>query len=174
MWELDHKEGWETKNWCFWTVLLEKTLQSPLDSMELKPVNPKGNQSWVFIGRTNAEAPILWPPYVKSWLIRKDPDAGKDWGQEEKGTTEDEMIVWHHQLNGHEFEQTLGDKGQGSLTCCSSWGLKESDWRTTTNHLLHQSFTTNNSTITRTKQILLLEYGQCIYVNPEAMPLAFF
>ena len=124
MWESDHKEGWVPKNWYFWTVVLEKTLESPLDC-KIKPVNPKGNQSWIFIGRTDAEVetPILWPPDAKSQLIRKDPDAGKDWGQEEKGMTEDEMVGWHHRLNGHEFEQALGDgEGQGRLLCCSPWG----------------------------------------------------
>ena len=130
MWELDHKKGWAWKNWCFQTMVLEKTLESPLDSKEIKPVNPKRNQSWIFIGSTaaEAEAPILWPPDVKSLQnIGKDPDAGKDWRQE-KGATEDEMVGWHYWLNGHEFEQTLGDsEGQGSLTCCSSWGCKESD-----------------------------------------------
>ena len=126
MWELDHKEGWAPKNWCFWTVVLENTLESPLDCKEIKP-NPEGNQSWIFIGRTDAEAPILWPPDVKTWFIGKDPDAGKDWRQEKKGTTEDEMVGWHHQLNGHEFEQALGDDdGQGSLVCCSPWDRKES------------------------------------------------
>ena len=106
MWELDSKESWALKNCCFWTVVLEKTLESPFDCKEIQPIHPKGDQSWVFTGRTNAEAeaPILWPPDVKNWLIWKDPDAGKDWGQEEKGTTEDEMVGWHHQLNGHEFE----------------------------------------------------------------------
>ena len=106
MWELDSKESWGPKNWCFWTVVLEKTLESPLYCREIQPVHPKGNQSWIFIGRTDAEAetPILWLPDVKNWLICKDPHAGKDWGQEEKGTTEDEMVGWHHQLNGHEFE----------------------------------------------------------------------
>ena len=105
MWELDYKESWVQKNWCFWTMVLEKTLETPLDCKELQPVHPKGNQSWVFIGRTDAEAetPIFWPPDVKSWLIWKDPDVGKDWGQEEKGTTEDEMVRWHHWLNGYEF-----------------------------------------------------------------------
>ena len=125
MWELDYKESWVLKNWCFWTVVLEKTLESPLDSKEIKPVNPKGNQPWIFIGRTDteAEAPILCPPDAKSWLIGIDPDAGKDRRQEEKGTTEDEMVGWHHQLNGDEFEQALGDgDGQGSLECCSPWG----------------------------------------------------
>ena len=130
MWELDHKEGWVPKNWCFWTVVLEKTLESPLDCKEIQPVHPKGNQSWIFIGKTDADAdaPIFWPPDIKNWLIRKDPDAGKDWRQEEKGVTEDKMVVWYHQLNGHEFEQTLGDsEGQGSLACCSQWGRKELD-----------------------------------------------
>ena len=105
MWELDYKEGWAQKNWCFWTVVLEKTLESPLDSKEIQPVHPNGNQSWMFFGRTDAEAetPVLWPPHAKSWLIGKDPDVGKEWRQEEKGTTEDEMVGWHHRLNGHEF-----------------------------------------------------------------------
>ena len=117
MWELDYKEGWVPKNWCFWTVVLEKTLDSPLDCKKIKAVNPKGNKSWIFIGRTDAEvdAPILWPPDAKSWLIGKDPDAGKDWSQEEKGITEIELVGWHHRLIGHEFEQELGDgEGQGS------------------------------------------------------------
>ena len=129
MWELDHKEDRVPKDWCFWTVVL-KTLESSLDCKEIKPVNPKGNQSWIFIGRTEAEAqtPILWPPDAKNWLIWKDPDAGKDWRQEEKGTTEDEMVGWHYQFNGYEFEQTLGvGDGQGSLECYSPWSLKESD-----------------------------------------------
>ena len=111
MWELDYKESWAPKNRCFWTMVLEKTLESPLDCKDIKPVHPKGNQPWISIGRTDAEvdAPILWPPDVKSRLSGKDPDAGKDWRQEEKGTTEDEMVGWHHWLNGHGFEQTLGD-----------------------------------------------------------------
>ena len=106
MWELDYKESWVPKNWCFWTVGLEKTLESPLDCKEIHPVHPKGNQSWIFIGRTDpkAETPILWPPDAKNWLIWKDSDAGKDWRQEEKGMTEDEIVGWHHWLNGHEFE----------------------------------------------------------------------
>ena len=104
MWELDQKEGWTPNNWCFWTVVLEETFESSLDCKEIKPVNPKGNQSWIFIRRTNADAPILWPPDAKNWLIWKDSDAGKDWRQEAKGTTEDEMVGWHHWLNGHEFE----------------------------------------------------------------------
>ena len=130
VWELDYKESWAPKNWCFWTVVLEKTLDSPLDCKEIQPVHPNGDQSWVFIGRTDVEAetPVLWPPDAKSWLIWKDPDAGNDWGQEEKGMTEDEMVGWHHQLNGHGFEWTLGiGDGQGGLACCSSWGNRESD-----------------------------------------------
>ena len=128
MWELNYKESWAPKNWCFWTVVLEKTLESPLDCEEIQPVHPKGDQSWVFIGRTDAETPILWPPDAKSWLTGKDPDAGKDWGQEEKGTTEDEMVGWHHHLNGHGFGWTPGvGDGQGGLVCCSSWGRKELD-----------------------------------------------
>ena len=104
MWELDYKEGWASKNWCFWTVVLEKTLESPLDCKEIQPVHPKGSQSWIFIGRTDAEPPIAWLPDVKYWLIGKDPDAGKYWRQEEKGTIEDEMVLWHHRLNGHGLE----------------------------------------------------------------------
>ena len=130
MWELDCEESLAPKNWCFWTLVLEKTLESPLDRKEIQPVHPKGDQSWVFIGRTDAKAetPVLWPPHVKSWLIWKDSDSGRDWGQEEKGTTEDEMAGWHHRLDGHEFEWILevGD-GQGGLACCSSWGHKDLD-----------------------------------------------
>ena len=130
MWELDCEESWVPKNGCFWTVILEKTLESPFDCKEIQPVHPKGDLSWVFIGRTDveAESPILWPPDAKSWLIWKDPDAGKDWGQEEKGMTEDEMVGWHHRFTGHGFGWTLGvDDGQGGLVCCFSWGYKESD-----------------------------------------------
>ena len=128
-WELNYKESW-AQNWWFWTVVLEKTLESPLDCKKIQPIHPKGDQSWVIIGRTDVEAetPIFWPPDVKNWLIGKDHDAGKDWGQEEKGMTEDEMVGWHHWLNGHEFGETpaVGD-GQGGLACCSSWGHKELD-----------------------------------------------
>ena len=127
MWKLDYKETWAPKNWCFWTVVL-KTLESPLDCKEIQPVHPKGDQSWVFIERTDVEAetPIFWPPDAKSWPIWKDPDAGKNWGQE-KGMTEDEMVGWHSQLNGHGFGWTLGDgDGQGGLACYGSWGRKES------------------------------------------------
>ena len=130
MWELDYKESWVLKNWCFWTVVSEKVLESPLDSKEIQPVNPKGNQSWIFIVRTNAEAETLkfWPPDAKNWLIGKDPDAGKDWRQEEKGTTEDEMVGWHHWRYGDECEQAVGvGDGQRGLVCCSSWGHKELD-----------------------------------------------
>ena len=130
MWELHCEESWAPKNWCFWTVVLEKTLESPLDCKEIQPVHPKGDPSWVFIGRTDAEAetPIFWPPHVKSWLTGKDSDAGRDWAQKENGTTEDEMAGWQHWLDGHEFEWTLGvGDGQGGLACCSPWGRKESD-----------------------------------------------
>ena len=130
MWELDCEESWVPKNGCFWTVVLEKTLVSPLDCKEIQPVHPKGDQSWVFIGRTDAEAetPVLWPPHEKSWLAGKDSDAGRDWGQEKKGATEDEMAGWHHRLDAHEFGWTLGvGDGWGGLECCNSWGHKELD-----------------------------------------------
>ena len=130
MWELDYKESWVPKNWYFWTVVLEKTFESPLDSKEIQSVHPKGNQSLIFIEKTDAkaEAPILWPPDANNWLIWKDPDAGKDWRQEEKGMTEDEMVGWHHWLDEHEFKQTLRvGNGQGNLACCSPWDHKESD-----------------------------------------------
>jgi len=135
MWELDHKRGWVLKNWCFWTVVLEKTLESPLDSKDIKPVNPKGDQPWICIGKTDAETPVLWTPVAKSRLIGKDPDAGKDWGRNRRGP-QNEMFEWHHQLNGHAYEQTPGDsEWQGSLACCRPWGHKESDttnWTTAT------------------------------------------
>ena len=131
MWELNHKEGWTLKNQCSQTVVLAKTLESPFDSKKIKPVNPKGNQPWMFIGRTDGEAevPILWPPDGKNWLIRKDPDAGKDWSWEKKGSTEDEMFGWHYWLDEHEFEQALevGD-GLGGLMFCSPWGFRERTW----------------------------------------------
>ena len=126
MWELYDKETWVPKNWCFWTVVL-KTFESPLNCKEIQPVHPKGNQFWIFIGRTDVEAetPIFWPPNVKNWLTWKDPGAGKDWKWEEKGMTEDEMVGWHHQLYRHEFEQALGvGDRQGSLGCCSPWGRR--------------------------------------------------
>jgi len=130
MWELDYKESWVPKKRCFWTVVFEKMLESPLACKEIQSVHPKGDHSWMFFGRTDfeAETPILWPPHAKSWLIGKYPDAGKDWGQEEKGTTEDEIVGWHHRLDGHGFGQTQGvvDR-QGGLACCGSWGHKELD-----------------------------------------------
>ena len=127
MWELDCEESWALKNWCFWTVVLKKTLESPLNCKEIQPVHSEGDQSWMFFGRTDvkAETPVLWPPHAKGWLIGKDPDAGRDWGQEEKGTTEG---GWHHRLDGHGFGWTPGvGDGQGGLACCDSWGRKESD-----------------------------------------------
>ena len=137
MWELDHKEGWARKNWCFWTAVLKNTLECHLDCKQIKSLNPKQNQSWIYIGRTDTEteAPILWPPDVKSCLIWKDPDAGKDWGQEEKGVIQVKMVGWHHRLNGHEFVKTPGDsEGQGNLPYFSSWVAKSwvwfSDWTT--------------------------------------------
>ena len=126
MWELDHKEDWSLKIWCFWIVVLEKILESPLDGKEIKPVNPKANQPWIFIRRTDAEAEalILWPPDAKSQLFGKDPDAGKDGGQEEKGAPENKIVGWHYWLKGH----TLGDsEGQGNLACCRPWGCEELD-----------------------------------------------
>ena len=159
MWELDltegsgTSEGWVLKNWCFWTVVLEKTPECPLDCKEIKPDNPKGDQSWIFTGRTDAEAeaPILGSPDTESWLTGKDPDAQKDWRQEEKGMTEDEMFWWHHWLNGHEFEQTPGDgEGQGSLVAAvhgvpkSQTGL--SNWTTIINVLLRSKSFLNFST----------------------------
>ena len=138
-------KSWAPKNWCFWTVVLEKTLEGPLDCKEIQPVRPKGDQSWVFFGRNDAKAetPVLWPPHVKSWLIGKDSDAGRDWGQEEKWTTEDEMAWWHHWLDGREFEWTPGvGDGQGGLAC-DSWGRKESDtseWLNWTELKLIQSY----------------------------------
>ena len=130
MWELDCEEGWALKNWCFWTVVLENTLESPLDCKEIQPVHSEGDQPWVFFGRNDAKAetPVLWPPHVKSWPTGKDSDAGRDWVQEEKGMPEDEMAGWHHWLDGHESEWTPGvGDGQGGLACCDSWGFKESD-----------------------------------------------
>ena len=124
----DYKESWVLKNWRFWTVVLEKTLESPLDFKEIQPVSPKGNQSWIFTGRTDTNASILWPPVVKIWLIWKDPDSGKDWGQEEKGTTVDEMVGWHHRLNGHEFELNSRSWWRtGRPGVLQSMGCKESD-----------------------------------------------
>ena len=144
MWELDYTESWTPKNWCFWTAVFENTLESPLDCKEVQLVHPKGDQSWVFIGGTDVEAetPILWPPSAESWLIWKDPDAGKDWWPEGKGKTEDEMVGWHHQHNGYGFGWTPGvGYGQGGLACCSPWGHKESD---TTESLKWTEYVTTN------------------------------
>ena len=130
MWELDYEESWVLKNWCFWAVVLEKTLESPLDWKKIQPVHPKGDQSWVFIGRTDVETetPILWPPHAKSWLIGKDPNARKHWRQKEKRVTEGEMVGWYHWFIGPELEQTPGDdEVQRSLVCCSPWGCEELD-----------------------------------------------
>ena len=154
MWKSDCEESWVPKNWCFWTVVLEKTLESPLDCKEIQPVHSKGDQSWVFFGRNDAkETPVLWPPNAKSWLIGKDTDAGRDWGQEEKGTTEDEMAGWHHQLNGHEFGWTPGvGDGQGGLACCNSWGRKELDMT----EWLNWTELTEIFILSRSKMIFLL------------------
>ena len=153
MWELDCQESWAPKNWFFWTEVLEKTPESPLHCKEIQPVHPKGNQPWMFfIGRTDAEAeaPIRWPPEAKSRLTGKDPDARKDWRQDE-GTAEDEMVGWYHQLNGHEFEQALGDgEGQGSRACCSPWGHKESDMTERLNHTELSMFCPPNLPLTQT------------------------
>ena len=163
MWELDYKESWALKSWCFWTVMLEKTLKGPLDCKEIKPINPKGNQSWMLIGRTDAEAetPILWPPDVKNWLTEKDPDGGKDWRQEEKGTTQNEMAGWHHQLDGHEFEWASGvGDGEGSLVCHSPWGHKESD---TTQQL---NWTESNSFLQRPNTTIACIYHNYLFLRP--------
>ena len=149
----DYKESWAQNNWCFWTVVLEKTLESPLDCKEIELICPKGNQSWIFTEGTDAEAetPILWPPDVKNWLTGKDPDAGKDWRWEGKGMTEDGMVGWHHQLDGHEFEYAPGVcDGQRSLECCSPWGHKELDRTERLNWTEYVSLL-----ITRTKGIML-------------------
>ena len=162
MWELDCEESWVLKNWCFWTVVLEKTLESPLDCKEIQPVHPKGDQPWDFFGRTDAkaESPVLWPPCAKSWLIGKDSDARRDWGQEEKGTTDDEMAGWHHQLDGREFEWTPGvGDGQGGLACCDSWGRKELD---TTERLNWTENKVQGFTFLTSSQLMLLQEPYCV------------
>ena len=176
MWWLDHKEGWAPKNWWFWTVVLEMISASPLDCKEIKSVNPKGNQPWIFIGRTDAEteAPIFWQPDGKSWLIRKDPDAGRNWRQEEKGTTEDEMVGWHHWLDIHEFEQAAGDgEGQGHLACCTPWGRKEPELTEQLNNNEHReaiegfsAWEWNNENCIW-KPSLWLQYKEWIYLDQD-------
>ena len=154
MWELNHKEGWALKNWCFQFVVLEKTLEIPLDSMEIKPFNLKGNQSWIFFGRTDAKALVLWLD-AKSQLIWKDPDAGKDWGQVEKGVTEDEMVEWHHWLRAYEFEQTLGDgERQGSLACCRPHSMCYKKNQTLLSSWKQQQFYLNWRWVARTHRIV--------------------
>ena len=168
MWELDCEESWASKNWYFWTVVLEKTLESPLDCKEIQPVHSEGDQSWVFFGRIDAKAetPILQPPNAKTWLIGKDSDAGRDWGQEEKGMTEDEMAGWHHWLDGQEFGWTPGvGDGQGGLACCDSWGHKELDtteWLNWTELNFHSypAFT----------YCYALLYFLCTYTKPQGWP----
>ena len=167
MWELDYKESWRLKNWCFWTVVLEKTLESPLDCKEIQPVHAKGNQSWIFTGRTDVEAgaPILWPPDGKNWPTGKDSDSGKDWRREEKGTTENEMIGWHHRLSGDEFGWTLGvGDGQGGLVCCSPWDCKESDM---TEWLNWCSFICTWSSSFPNTVIKYLSYPHCVFLAPS-------
>ena len=157
MWELDYKETRVPKNWWFWTVVLEKTLENPLDWKEIQWVYPKRNQSWLFIGRTDVEAQtwILWPTDAKNWLTGKDPDAGQDWRQEKKGMTEDEMVRWHHWLYGRKFEQALEfGNGQGILACCSPWGRKQSDMTEWLNRTLHPK----NSYVEETTLIFTSEY----------------
>ena len=169
MWELDYEESWVPKNWCFWTVVLEETLESPLDCKEVQVVHPKGNQSWMFIERTDAEVetPILWPPDVKNWLTGKDPDAGKDWGQEEKGMTEDEVAGWHRRLNGHEFEQTQGDsEGQRSLACCHPWDRSQTglrDWTVT--YTLVFTHTMSSEMHNSYTNAVVFTYSQCPHTH---------
>ena len=157
MWELDYKESWVLKNWCFWTVVLEKTLESPLDCKEIQPVHPNGDLSWVSIGRTDVEAetPVLWTPDAESWLIWKDPDAGKDWDQEEKGTTEDEMVGWYHRLDGHGFGWTLGvGDGQGGLAWCGSWVAKSQTWLSNWTELcIRNSICVRDSLVNQTDKV---------------------
>ena len=166
MWELECKESWVLKNWCFWTVVLEKTLESPLNCKEIQPVHPKGDQTWVSFGRTDVEAetPILWPHDAKSWLIWKDPDAGKDWGQEEKGTTEDEMVGWHHRLERHGFGWTPGvGDGQGGLVCVVHGVAKNwtwlSDWTELKEVLIYANI------IRAKEKIILIMWKLILYIK---------
>ena len=171
MWELDYKESWAPKNCCFWIVVLEKTLESPWDCKETQPVTPKGNQSWIFIGRTDAEAetPILWPPDVKNRLIRKHPNAGQEWRQGEKGMTEDKMVGWHHWFNGHEFKQAEGDgKEQESLVCCSPCGHKKSDtteWLNDKSLIYPSPLSFSPVVTTSLSSITVILFLFCIYIN---------
>ena len=163
MWELDCEESWTLENLCFWTVVLEKTLESPLDCKEIRPVHSEGDQPWDFFGRNDAKAetPVLWPPHAKSWLIAKGSDAGRDWGQEEKGMTEDEMAGWHHWLDGHESEWTPGvGDGQGGLACCDSWGRKELDTTERLNwtELIPSSCTNKRKEMSESRWISLCAY----------------
>ena len=160
MWELDYKESWTSKNWCFWTVVLEKTLESPMDCKKIQPVHPKGDQSWLFIGRTNAEAetPIIWPPFAKNWLIWKDPHAGNDWRQEEKGMTKDEMVGWHRWLIGHESDWTPGvGDGQGGLACYSPWDCRESDTTEQLNWMTEVMNTQSQSSVQSLSRVRLFK-----------------
>ena len=165
MWELDHKESWELNNWCFWTVVLEKTLESLLDYKEIKAINPKGNQSWIFIGGTDAEAetPIFWPPDTKNWLIGKDPDTGEDWRQEEKGMTEDEMVRWHHWLSGHEFEQTPRDGSTGKPGMLQSMGSpRVGHKRATEQHMTPKTTVCKKYTTPSANKLLLTSASKAI------------
>ena len=163
MWELDCEEGWAPKNWCFWTAVLEKTLEGPLDCKEIQPVHSEGDQPWDFFGRNDAKAEtaVFWPPHVKNWLIGKYSDAGRDWGQEEKGSTEDEMAGWHHGLDGHESEWTPGvGDGQGGLACCDSWGPKQSDTTEQLNWTEQWSYMQDSETVTEVKNRFLDSVGE--------------
>ena len=169
MWALDHKEGWVLKNWCFWTVVL-KTLDSSIDCKQIKPVNPKGNQSWIFIGRTDAEAPILWSPGVRNRFISKDPDAEKDWKQEEKGTTEDKIVGSCHQLNRHELQALWDGEGQGTLVCCSPWDRKKLDVTEQQNNKfledeIHECYYHALTPIPQRRLCLAKLYRKCIYYH---------
>ena len=169
MWDLDYKESWVLKNWCFWTVVLEKTLESLLDFKEIQPVHPKGDQSWVFIGGSDVEAetPILWLPDAESWLTGKDPDAGKDWGQEKRGTIEDEMVGWHHWHNGHGFGWTpeVGD-GPGGLEWCHSWDLRELDMTERLNWIERSV----NLSLLLCLQFIVYERCACWFARVETEP----